>query len=151
MKKIKKLFLDRELRDIMMEGTGNSAVENIISNDLSERLGVKVPVSITAVDEHTVKIAYYFQPKDYGQRCVGNVSLPEEYVTVLVNGEWKDYTAPHTVGWAPRFGGYFQIMIEPDEVERIMKGNNRELHGNRIKSVTPNQTANGFEVEVVFG
>jgi len=149
--KKKRMYLNREIHEIMMDGSNNTAVEKKISDDLSQRLGFRLPVSVTAIDPHRVKISYYFQPKDMGPRTVGDVSLPEEYVTVLINGEWKDYTAPHSVGWAPRFGGRYQIMIQPEEIERIMKANNRELHCNRIKSVTPKETKNGFEVEVVFG
>lgn len=151
MKKIKKLFLYRELREIHMDGTSNKAVEDAISSALSKRLGIRLPVMITILDEHTVSVFYNFKPTIPESTIIGDKSMPEEYLLILINGEGKDYQAPHTVGYAPRFGGYFQIMIQPEDVERIMKANNRELHGNRIKSVSTLQSSSGFEIQVMFG
>lgn len=131
----------------------NLAVQTQIQKDLSVRYNANIPLVITVLDEHSVKLHYWVHVAEFNEFDPINYpnSIPSEYFD-LYCGRGKDWKPQFTFSPIPYQGIIdMQVWNAKDDIEELIKKNNRFYGGNRIRSAKTAVDENGFTVEITFG
>ena len=144
--KTKKILVMSQLREIdLLDGTKNTMVIDEIRSDLLTRYGVRLDFDIRLLGDNTIELRFsmgYADPLDKDM-------MPEPMIWLIQGDGYK--------GFEPRYGimiphfPNMRVQIPYADFYDIYKSNNKDMGGNRIKSLDMNITPRLLTLRVQFG
>ena len=144
--KTKKILVMSQLREIdLLDGTKNTMVIDEIRSDLLTRYGVRLDFDIRLLGDNTIELRF---PMGYADPLDKDM-MPEPMIWLIQGDGYK--------GFEPRYGimiphfPNMRVQIPYADFYDIYKSNNKDMGGNRIKSLDMNITPRLLTLRVQFG
>lgn len=135
-----------KLREIdLLDGTKNAAVIDDVRSDLLSRYGVRLEFDIRLLDDNTIELRF---PMGYADPLDKDM-MPEPMMW-LVQGDGCKGFEPRYGIMIPRFPN-MRVQIPYVDFYDIYKSNNKDMGGNRIKSLDMDITPRLLTLRVQFG
>jgi len=144
--KTKKLLVMSRLREIdLLDGTKNTAVIDDVRSDLLSRYGVRLEFDILLLGDNTIELHF---PMGYAEPLDKDM-MPEPMIWLVQGDGYKGFEPRYGI-MIPRFPN-MRVQIPYVDFYDIYKSNNKDMGGNRIKSLDMDITPRLLTLRVQFG
>ena len=144
--KTKRLLVMSQLREIdLLDRTKNTTVINEIRSDLLTRYGVRMDFDIKLLGDNTIELCF---PMGYADPLDKDM-MPEPMIWLVQGDGYKGFEPRYGI-MIPRFPN-MRVQIPYADFYDIYKSNNKDMGGNRIKSLDMDITPRLLTLRVQFG